>query len=189
MLSLKLLDEHIRACREYVAAGKETEGTLHFLMALRKDMEHASAADWQIYNDLAKHMPADDADAALIILKGQLLIEGLVKKFVASRLPNFKALERHRFTAAQYIAIGESMCLDNQEPRWLWKQISELNAIRNDVAHSLDGEKVAKRINNFISTVSNARQLKTRTLSAVIARLFGMMKGLCDLSMSDEFKN
>jgi len=188
MLSIELLDKHIEECKEYVAAGKESGETLLFLENLRKDLEHANTSDWDSYNDLAKHLPNDAADASLIIIRGQLLIEGLVKRFVESRLSNPKALTRHKFKAAEYLAIAESMCLDNDEPRWLWTQLRELNAIRNNVAHELESENISKRINNFVSTVTKAQRLENRSLSSVIARLYGMVKGLCDLSISDDFR-
>jgi len=36
--------------------------------------------------------------------------------------------------------------------------------------------------------VSNAQELKIKSITNVIARLYGMMKGLCDLSESKDFR-
>jgi len=179
MLSLERLDKNIAEC--------EDPSTLEFLLALREDLAHASTEDWDAFNELTEHLPSKDADPVLIILKGQLLLEKLVRKFIDSRLPNPAALEKQQFTAAQCIAIAESMCLDNDEPKWLWMQIKELNTIRNKLAHSLDNQSLEVRINNFVSTVSNAQKLRSKSISTVIARLYGMLKGLCDLSVSDGF--
>lgn len=188
MLSLDLLDKHIAECREYVDAGKEEQSTLDFFLNLKRDLEHATEDDWEAYNELANRLPDKDADPVLIILKGQLLLEKQVRKFIDSRLPNPDALEKQQFSAAQCIALAESMCLDQDKPRWLWAQIRELNSIRNKMAHSLEIESLEKRINNFVSTISNAQKLENKSLINAISRLYGMLKGLCDLSVSDKFK-
>lgn len=134
MLTLELLDKHISECREYVESGKEDPEVLKSLIKLKRDLENASEADWSAYNELTEHLPGEDADPTLIILKGQLLIERLVRKFILSRLPNPAAFEAATFNAAQCIAIAESMCLKNKEPDWLWMQVKELNEIRNKLA-------------------------------------------------------
>ena len=188
MLSLELLDKNIAECKEYVEAGKEEQSKLDFLLNLRDDLTDASEADWEAYNELINHLPDGDADSVLIILKGQLLIERLVRKFIDSRLPNPKALEKQQFTAAGYIAIAESMCLSTEDSKWLWRQVKELNTIRNKLAHNLDPENIETRVNNFISTISNAKNLQHKSIVCVVARLYGMLKGLYDISESKEFR-
>lgn len=188
LLTLELLDTHISECRDYVQAGKEDPKTLEFFLSLRHDLENATQEDWAAYNELADHLPQEDADPVLIILKGQLLIERLVRKFIVSRLPNPEAFDKIQFTAAHCIAIAESMCLKNAEPAWLWMQVKDLNSIRNKLAHNLDYESVEPRINNFVSTIANAQNLENRTITSAVARLYGMVKGLCDLSQSKEFR-
>ncbi|SBS35744.1 hypothetical protein MAQ5080_03259 [Marinomonas aquimarina] len=66
MLTLELLDKHISECREYVEAGKEDLKTLEFLLSLRHDLEQATPEDWAAYNELADHLPDQDADPVLI---------------------------------------------------------------------------------------------------------------------------
>ncbi len=188
MLTLELLDKHISECRSYVEAGKEDPNTLAFFLSLRHDLADATPEDWAAYNELADHLPKDDADPVLIILKGHLLIERLVRKFILSRLPNPDAFDKIQFTAAHCITIGESMCLKNKEPAWLWAQVRELNSIRNKLAHNLDYSGVEPRVNNFVATIANAQNLENRTITSALARLYGMMKGLCDLSQSNEFR-
>ncbi len=188
LLTLELLDQHISECKEHVEAGKEDPKTLEFFLSLRHDLEQATPEDWVAYNELSDHLPAEGADPVLIILKGQLLIEKLVRKFILSRLPNPEAFEKQQFSASHCIAIGESMCLKNKDPEWLWKQIKELNTIRNKLAHNLDYGKIEPRINNFVSTIATNQNLKNRTITSAIARLYGMAKGLCDLSKSNGFR-
>jgi hypothetical protein len=188
LLSLALLDQHIAECREQVESGQEKQATLDTLLQLREDLAKRTRLDWAAYNELMDHLPEEGADSTLVILKGQLLLEKLTRKFVQSRLPNPYALDALQWSAAQYIAIAESMCLANAEPKWLWTQIKELNSIRNKLAHSLDGGKVEARISNFVVTVSRAQKLQSKTLTSVIARLYGMLMGICDLSESKDFR-
>ncbi len=188
MISLESLDETICECREHVKAGKEDPKTLEFFLSLRQDLEKATPEDWAAYNELSEHLPKDDADPVLIILKGHLLIERLVRKFIRSRLPNPEAFDKGQFSAAACISLGESMCLKNKEPEWLWRQVKELNSIRNKLAHNLDYKSVEPRINNFVTTISNNQKLENKDLTNAIARLYGMMKGLCEISNSKEHR-
>jgi len=188
VLSLELLDQNIAECREQVEAGNEEQSMLDFYLKLREDLADSSEEDWAAYNEIHTHLPDQDADQTLVILKGQLLMEKLIREFIDSRLPNPSALGKQQFTAAQCISIAQSMCLDNTEPNWLWSQVKELNSIRNKLAHNLENENIDKRISNFISTVCNAQNLKNRSISNVVARMYGMLNGLCQISTSDEFK-
>jgi len=188
VFSLELLNKHIDECRQYVEAGKEAPEELESLIKLRNDLEHASYTDWAAYNELTDHLPTEDADPVLIILKGQLLIERLVRRFIISRLPNPEAFSRTQFNSAQCIALAESMCHQNKEPEWLWTQVKQLNGIRNKLAHKLDDENIDARIGNFVSTIANAQKLESKTLTSAIARLYGMVKGLCDLAESKELR-
>lgn len=188
MLSLEHLDKHIAECKRLIEAGEEHKDTLTSLQSLRKNLATASEADWEVYNTMLMHLPDKEADIELIVLRGHLLIEKFVRTFIQSRLPNPAAFERGRFDTFKCIALAESMCLDNKEPKWLWNQIRELNTIRNKLAHSLPNEEVEERIKKFVTTVSNNQNLKERHITNVIARLYGMMKGLCELSEEKEFK-
>jgi hypothetical protein len=192
LLSLELLDKHISECTILVEAGNEDRNVLESLLKLRHDLSdanaNANANDWIAYNELSIHLPDASADPVLIILKGQLLIERLVRKFINTRLPNPAALEKQQFSAAQCICIAESMCLNNKEPNWLWEQIRELNTIRNKLAHNLFNETIELRINTFIVTVSNELKLESKSIDVVVTRLYGMVLGLCNLSDSKEFK-
>ncbi|GAA0241533.1 uncharacterized protein MP3633_2115 [Marinomonas primoryensis] len=80
------------------------------------------------------------------------------------------------------------MCLKSKEPEWLWKQVKELNSIRNKLAHNLNYESIEPRVNSFVSTIANSQNLENRTITSAIARLYGMVKGLCDLSHSNDFR-
>ncbi|MBK2094025.1 hypothetical protein [Francisella philomiragia] len=188
MLDLDTLDKDIFECEKRAQDEGGCESTLEMLLKIRDDLKTATEEEWSAYNELVEHLPNENEDPILIILKGQLLIERKVRKFINSRLPNPDALQKQTFSAAQCIAIAESMCLYQEEPVWLWKQIKELNAIRNKLAHTLNDENIDKRINSFVSTVNNVQKLNSKSIVGAIARLYGMLKGLFEISESDEFK-
>ena len=177
MLNLELLDKHIIECKKCVDAGEESQDVLDQFVGLRNDMKNATEDDWAEYNFLTTHLPSDDIDPTLMILKGQLLMETQVRKFIMSRFENQSPFENASFSAAHCNTIAECFCVNSKESNWLWKQIKELNSIRNKLAHSLDSERLTKRISNFVSTIDNNQNLKTKTLSCAISRLYGMLKG------------
>lgn len=185
MLTIDLLDRNIAQCEAAVAAGNEDQSTLEFLVNLRQDLASASEADWQAYNELTEHLPQEGADQTLIILKGQLLLERLVRQFVRSRLPNKRAFHDDSFRFSQCIEIGESMCLPNKETEWMWRQIKDLSSIRNELAHNLIYANADARVKSFVAAVANYHNLKSRTLTSAMSVLYGMLKGLCDLSTRD----
>jgi hypothetical protein len=184
---LKLLEQNITECRAAVKAGMEKPEVLQFLLNLHKDLANASESDWQAYNEIAENLPNDGVDSALVVLKGQLLIERLVHNFIRSRLPNPKAFKDQSFRFSQCIQIAEAMCLPNDEPAWLWQQVRELNTIRGQLAHGLHPKNIDTRINNFITTIANTCNLSSHTLTSAIAHLYGMVKGLCQKKGSGSF--
>lgn len=188
MFNLELLQKHISECRLLVAIGREKPETLKDLLELYEDLKDQDEIGWNAYNELVEHLPGDDQDPALVILKGQLLIERLMRRFISSRLPNPSPFQHSQIKAADCIIIAESMCLPNKEPMWLWAQVKELNSIRNKLAHNLSDNKIEHRISNFVSTVANHTGLHSKTLTGAISRLYGMLKGLCEVAESEEFK-
>ncbi|WP_395120228.1 hypothetical protein ACFCQI_04690 [Rhodanobacter sp. FW102-FHT14D06] len=189
MLTLELLEQNIAECRAAVEAGTEKSEVLQFFLNLHKDLANASESDWQAYNEIAENLPNEGADNVLVVLKGQLLIERLVHKFIHSRLPNPKAFKSQSFRFSQCIQIAEAMCLPNEEPAWLWQQVKELNTIRGQLAHELQPKNIDTRIHNFVTTIANTCNLSSHTPTSAVAHLYGMVKGLCDLSTDDpDFK-
>jgi hypothetical protein len=188
VLTLESLNEHIEQCRILVAKGEEQPEELEELLQLREDLKNEDERGWAAYNELVEHLPNDDQDPLLIILKGQLLIERLITRFIVSRLPNPEPFIKLQLSSAQCIGIAESMCLSNKEPKWLWSQVKELNSIRNKLAHKLTDKSIEKRIESFVSTIANHEGLHNRTITGAISRLYGMLKGLCEVAESNEFK-
>ena len=82
-------------------------------------------------------------DEALIILKGHLVIEERITAVIEKFVFHPEYLERARLTFAQKVAIARSISLDDAG-HTMWDLVEKLNAVRNKLSHSLDGEPRAK---------------------------------------------
>jgi hypothetical protein len=187
-VSLKQLDRDIEKLRKLVDDGKASEAQLDTLLRLRRELESASPGDWEAYQFLFEHLPPSDADELLIILKGHLLVEFMIRSFVQRRMLNPDALSSARLSSYAMISLAEALCLPNGEPKWLWARVKELNALRNKLAHNLKVEGLRKQIDDFVSAINARKSLSNNNLSGAIARLYGMLKGLKDVSDNPDFK-
>ena len=82
-------------------------------------------------------------DAALIVLKGHLVIEERITSVIEKFVFHPEHLERARLTFAHKMALARSMSLDESESS-AWDLIEKLNSLRNKLSHSLDGQPRAK---------------------------------------------
>lgn len=187
-LTLEQLDKDIEQIRERVAEGNATQAELDELITLRERLKDASPEDWEAYRYLAAHLPSDDADDVLIVLKGLLLIESLVQAFVRRRVLNPDAIDAVRLNSSLMICLGEALCLPGEDPKWLWTRVRELNALRNKLAHKLTTDGMQERIDAFVREVDRTQNLARPTLAGAISRLYGMLKGLSDHADDPDFK-
>lgn len=105
---------------------------------------------------LYKHLP-DELDETLniemSILKGHICIEERLKEFIELKLPNprnfFSEIGRVSFN----FLLSLARSLDSDEK--VWGLISQLNKVRNRVAHGLDNDKNALLLREFLSSCSN----------------------------------
>jgi hypothetical protein len=88
-----------------------------------------------------RHLPPTK-DEEILILKGHLLVEILLEKYLH-----------------QNLAFVESLHSRPPDARWLWKCIRFLNALRNDLAHKIDSQSYASLLNKFIDAVEASPEL------------------------------
>ena len=187
-LNIEKLEEDIQTARQLVSEGKADQNDLDGLLLLRERLQSADPEDWEAYNLLTAHMPPEDADETLIILRGHLLIEQKVRAFIDHRLINPDAFRAANYTTYQCICLAEAFCLPGEDPKWLWDRVKELNTIRNRMAHKLAPDDVKQKIESFVGTVEVKFSLSSSKLISAICHLYGMVKGLVDLSEQREFK-
>ena len=91
-------------------------------------------------------------DQLLVILKGHLLIEELLRRIVDERMKKPQALCSVRFECSHIVAIAEAMCAAETED-WIWGALRNLNKLRNDIAHELEPRGLKDRMDHVISLV------------------------------------
>jgi len=82
----------------------------------------------------------DVDELAQVVLKGHLVIESVLDNIIGLMLfhPEYMADVRLGFN--QKVKLARSICLRKNEHR-AWTVLIALNAVRNEVAHNLKGEK------------------------------------------------
>ena len=84
---------------------------------------------------LIKHFPYQANDDLSIILKGHLLIEDLLVRYVKKKLKNPDKLGNFKFY--HFLCLAKAL-EDKTENNWIWDACEKLNNIRNKLAHHLE---------------------------------------------------
>lgn len=96
-------------------------------------------------------------DPTYSVLKAHLLLEELLRAFIAKTLPHPEVLRGARLTFAQLLAVARSCCTRVSPDHWMWKAIADLNKLRNMLSHEVEPKEVADKISeyaNFVATQS-----------------------------------
>jgi hypothetical protein len=88
---------------------------------------------------------AEIDESALIVLKCHLILEGVLDNIIATIFFHPEHLREARLSFSQKVRIARSYCL-HKDTLPIWTQISALNALRNEVAHKLEDEKRARKM-------------------------------------------
>lgn len=97
-------------------------------------------------------------DSELIVLKGHLLVERLLEKYLVQNLPCPAELDEARFSFAQKISLVAALH-KGVDSGWLWKAIRLLNSLRNDLAHRLENNRKGSLLWEFLQTVESSPEL------------------------------
>jgi hypothetical protein len=173
--------------RRLLTSGNLSKAERDDAEAFIRDMSEHSATDIAAYDFFLAHMPADDADISLIILKGHLLVEQRVREFVGNRLLTPQALSAARLTSHQWICLAEAMCLPNPEPAWLWATVRELNGLRNSLAHNLAPTGIQERIDKFLTSYRGLHSIRGGLVSC-IGNLYARVAALAELALEKDYR-
>lgn len=102
-----------------------------------------------------RHLPRTE-DKTLVILKGHLLIETLLRENIDRKLVKPKALKEGKLGFFQCVCIAEAIYA-KETPSWLWVALRKLNNIRNLLAHNLEPVGVEDKITDFMTYVEEHR--------------------------------
>lgn len=87
-------------------------------------------------------------DVAQIVLKGHLVMEGLMTDAIETFLLHSEFVEVARLQVHQKIAICRAISTSDQQNQ-MWALVSSINALRNALSHSLDPDRRAKAVQNL----------------------------------------
>jgi hypothetical protein len=102
-----------------------------------------------------RHLPSAE-DMSLLLLKGHLLVEELLRQLVDNALVRPAALKDARLETYQFICLAEALFHD-RAPNWLWDALRKLNSIRNKLAHELEPMGLNDKIADFQQYVEQHR--------------------------------
>src|SRR5438128_1574236 len=106
------------------------------------------------FDQFRKHLPVG-RDDELLILKGHLLIERLLAKFLEQNLAQAGRLAPIKPRFAQKLAIASAVRADPGDD-WLWEAIAALNRLRNELAHQLPNPRLEHLRSTFLTLVEKS---------------------------------
>ena len=107
-------------------------------------MAGLAETDKRILQRFAVHMPKVD-DLMLVVLKGHLLLEEMLTSIVSSSLPHPDLVKDLRLTFDRKVILSKALSWD-QHKSGVWDLISAVNAVRNEMAHSVEPSRAGSRI-------------------------------------------
>lgn len=84
-------------------------------------------------------------EVALVTLKGHLLIEASLDRIIELMFFHPEHVSNARLSFFQKMNIARAFCL-RKDDEGTWKAIADINSLRNEIAHNLKGEKLARKI-------------------------------------------
>jgi hypothetical protein len=134
----------------------------------------------------AEHLSKVD-ELTLVVLKGHLLLEESLDKIITTFVFHPEQLADAWLTFAQRVAIARSMSLD-EFGNTMWELILAINALRNDLAHSLNSPRRLNRLARVkelyfrecvdLPDIEHDRLLKDQhIISLALALSYGFLEG------------
>ena len=103
-------------------------------------------------------------DVDLLILKAHLLIEEQVNALLRERLKNpDMLLGEERFESFYRICLAQSFFEPDHWP-WMWRALSQLNKLRNRVAHQIDPKGRDNIMEDIIQSIPSTAGKDSRDL-------------------------
>ena len=100
------------------------------------------------------HLPLKTTDRTLVVLKGHLLIEEMLRDFVSKHFQDPQQLADARLTFHQCLCLAKAIDTDPLREK-LWRTVEKLNTLRNKLAHSLEPKELEKHVKEFLEMQSD----------------------------------
>lgn len=98
-----------------------------------------------------QHFPLRSHDVSLVVLKGHLLTEELLRDFLRSKVRHPSHLSDARLTYVQCVHIARALSPDPND--WVWVALERLNTIRNKLSHALEPDNLDHSVEQFLEFV------------------------------------
>lgn len=104
----------------------------------------------QIVFDKYKDKVLKTDDLTLLVLKGHLFIEEILGSIIKTIVTHENIVDTARLNFSQKAIMARAMCWD-QHNNEVWAYIASINSLRNEMAHSLDSDRVKTKLNGLIN--------------------------------------
>lgn len=102
----------------------------------------------------SEHLPLNSTDRTLVVLKGHLLVEEMLRQYVDQKFDKPEELAAARLTFQQCLCLARAF-ESNPLHEKLWLSVEKLNNLRNKLAHSLEPKNIDAHIKEFLYLLSN----------------------------------
>jgi hypothetical protein len=97
-------------------------------------------------------------DLIALVLRGHLFIEELLFAAVLAHCQDIEHLKAARLRFPQLVALLRALEKISAAPPNYWSALSELNALRNALAHNLEPNDLASRVARFVAAVTEGQE-------------------------------
>lgn len=102
--------------------------------------------------DFLEHMPDYQESAELLVLRGHLLIEKILRYYIDHMLTNPGEFKHENFNFDKALILCRALT-PSEVNTWVFEAAKKLNIARNEIAHGLDLQKSENKIKQFINFV------------------------------------
>lgn len=99
-----------------------------------------------------KHISLGTKDETLIVLKGHLLLEDLMREYCGSKVRTPKSLEDAKLSYVQILNLTRSF-VEYPPDEWVIGAMRKINSLRNKLAHNLEPVNYSEIRDEFVSFV------------------------------------
>jgi len=100
------------------------------------------------------HLPLSTTDRVLVILKGHLLVEEMLREYIKLQVHRADKLQDARLTFHQCLCLARAFDKEESNEK-LWSSVEKLNGLRNKLSHSLEPKDVEAKLKEFVSLLSD----------------------------------
>lgn len=110
---------------------------------------------------LSEILKSED-DLISIVLRGHLVVEELLYSAVAAHCVTPDYLSKANLRFRQLMALLRALEKLPTFSDWMWRSLSELNSLRNALAHQLESVDLNARVDRFVATIPRGQEGEAR---------------------------